>query len=260
MCVLPNGEWHSYNQSKMKKKDGIWEMEATKKMDSKEQISKEQISKEQILNAFYFRHACKEFDPTKKISEDDFAFILETGRLSPSSFGFEPWKFVILQNQAIRQRLLPVSWGAQRQLPTASHFVVLLSRTKEGLTADSAHIQHMMRDIQQLPEEVAEGKGATYHNFLTNEFKLMDNERAIFEWGARQTYIALGNMMTAAALIGIDSCPIEGFDKESVERILQEEGILEDGFGVACMAAFGYRVKEPREKTRQSIEAVTNWA
>jgi nitroreductase len=229
-------------------------METVKKLDSKEQISKEQI-----LNAFYYRHACKEFDPAKKISEDDFAFILETGRLSPSSFGFEPWKFVILQNQAVRQRLMPVSWGAQRQLPTASHFVVLLSRTKEGLTADSAHIQHMMRDIQQLPEEVVKGKGATYHNFLTNEFQLMDNERALFEWGARQTYIALGNMMTAAAMIGIDSCPIEGFDKESVERILREEGILEDGFGVACMVAFGYRVREPREKTRQPIEAVTVW-
>lgn len=64
-----------------------------------------------------------ESKPAKKISGDDFAFLLEVGRLSPSSFGFEPWKFVILQDQAIRQRLLPVAWGAQRQLPTASHFV-----------------------------------------------------------------------------------------------------------------------------------------
>jgi nitroreductase len=133
------------------------------------------------LNAFYFRHACKEFDPAKKISEEDFAFILEVGRLSPSSFGFEPWKFVILQNEAIRKRLLPVTWGAQRQLPTASHFVVLLSRTREGLTADSAHVQHMMRVIQKLPEEAANGKRARYHNFLANEFKLLDNERALFE-------------------------------------------------------------------------------
>jgi nitroreductase len=211
------------------------------------------------LNAFYFRHACKEFDPAKKISEEDFAFILEVGRLSPSSFGFEPWKFVILQNEAIRKRLLPVTWGAQRQLPTASHFVVLLSRTREGLTADSAHVQHMMRVIQKLPEEAANGKRARYHNFLANEFKLLDNERALFEWGARQTYIALGNMMTAAALIGIDSCPIEGFDKDAVEQILREEGILEDGFGVACMVAFGYRVREPREKTRQPMEDVTIW-
>ena len=224
-----------------------------KKIDAKEQM------KEQMLNACYFRHACKEFDPAKKISGDDFAFILEVGRLSPSSFGFEPWKFVILQDQAIRQRLLPVTWGAQKQLPTASRFVVLLSRTKEGLTVDSDHIQHMMRVIQKLPEETVKGKGARYHNFLTNEFKLMDNERVLFEWGARQTYIALGNMMTAAALIGIDSCPIEGFDKEAVERILREEGILEDGFGVACMVAFGYRVREPREKTRQPMEDVTAW-
>ena len=228
-------------------------METLKTTESKEQL------KDQILNAFYFRHACKEFDPAKKISDDDFAFILEAGRLSPSSFGFEPWKFVILQNQAIRERLLPVAWGAQRQLPTASHFVILLSRTKGGLTPDSAHIQHMMRDIQKLPEETAKGKEARYHNFLANDFKLMDSERAMFEWGARQTYIALANMMTTAALIGIDSCPIEGFDKEAVEQILREEGILEDGFDVACMVAFGYRVREPREKTRQPIEDVTMW-
>lgn len=71
------------------------------------------IQKEEILNAFRFRHACKEFDSSKKISEDDFNFILETGRLSPSSFGFEPWKFLVLQNEAIREKLREVTWGAQ---------------------------------------------------------------------------------------------------------------------------------------------------
>lgn len=223
------------------------------------ETTEKQTVREQILNAFAFRHATKEFDPAKKISEADFSFILETGRLSPSSFGFEPWKFVVVQSPDVRQKLLPVAWGAQKQLPTASHFVILLSRTKEGLTADSAHIQHMMRDIQQLPEENAKGKGNTYHHFLADDFKLLDNDRAVFEWGARQTYIALGNMMTAAAQIGVDSCPMEGFDKDAVERILQEEGVLKDGFGVACMVAFGYRVREPRAKTRQPIEAVTAW-
>ncbi|AKG33940.1 NAD(P)H-dependent oxidoreductase [Paenibacillus durus] len=215
--------------------------------------------KDQIIEAYQFRHACKVFDETKKISDADFDFILETGRLSPSSFGFEPWKFVVLQNPAIREKLLPVTWGAQKQLPTSSHFVIALSRTKADMVADSAHIQRMMKEVQLLPVEVQEGKGKAYHNFQENDFKLLDNERVTFEWGARQTYIALGNMMTAAAQIGIDSCPIEGFDKEKAEQILKEEGILKGNFGIACMVAFGYRLQDPRPKTRQSIEQIVEW-
>ncbi|WP_176519285.1 nitroreductase family protein, partial [Bacillus toyonensis] len=71
-----------------------------------------EITKEKIMEAFHFRHACKAFDPMQKISEEDFNFILETGRLSPSSFGYEPWKFVIVQNKEVREKLQPYSWGA----------------------------------------------------------------------------------------------------------------------------------------------------
>ena len=218
------------------------------------------MNKQHILDAYRFRHACKEFDLDRKIPQDDFEFILETGRLSPSSFGFEPWKFLIVQNAELRHKLLPVSWGAQKQLPTASHFVVLLSRTKADLLPDSAHIVHIMEEVQQLPPETAKQKATRYHQFLASDFKLLGNDRAVFEWASRQTYIALGNMMTAAAQIGIDSCPIEGFDKEKVEAILKEEGLLDgERFGVSCMAAFGYRVREPREKTRRSADQVVEW-
>lgn len=128
------------------------------------------------------------------------------------------------------------------------------------MVADSAYIQHIMKHVQKLPEDVIVGKGNVYHKFLESDFRLLDNERAMFEWACRQTYIALGNMMTAAAQIGIDSCPIEGFEKEKVEQLLREEGILAgDEFGVSCMAAFGYRVREPREKTRRPIEDVVEW-
>jgi nitroreductase len=216
--------------------------------------------KEEILEAYQYRHATKEFDPEKKISKEDFSFILETGRLSPSSFGFEPWKFLVVQNETLRNKLLPVTWGGQKQLPTASHFVIILSRTPKELLADSEHILHMMNNVQKLREEVVKGKGGMYQKFLETDFDLLSNERAMFEWGCRQTYIALGNMMTAAAQIGIDSCPIEGFDKENVEQILVEEGILDtDQFGISCMVAFGFRVKEPREKTRQSKEQIIQW-
>ncbi|MEW5597121.1 NAD(P)H-dependent oxidoreductase [Peribacillus frigoritolerans] len=214
--------------------------------------------KQEILKAYQFRHSCKEFDTNKKISDEDFHFILETGRLSPSSFGFEPWKFVVIQDAALREKLKPVSGGAQGQLPTASHFVVILAR-KEGLRHDSVHVNRMMKDIHHMPEEVVQFLSGFYKSFVETE--LEDNDRLIFEWASKQTYIALGNMMTAAAQIGIDSSPIEGFDKKQVTAILQNEGIINgNDFGVACMVAFGYRQEDPkRPKTRLCLDEIVEW-
>ncbi|WHY54611.1 NAD(P)H-dependent oxidoreductase [Peribacillus simplex] len=215
--------------------------------------------KQEILKACQFRHACKAFVTNKKISDEDFHFILETGRLSPSSFGFEPWKFVVIQDATLREKLKPVSGGAQGQLTTASHFVVILARRKEGLRHDSVHVIKMMKDIHHLPEEVVQGLSGFYKSFVETE--LEDNDRLIFEWASKQTYIALGNMMTAAAQIGIDSCPMEGFDKKQVTAILQNEGIIDSNdFGVACMVAFGYRKEDPkRPKTRQNLDGIVEW-
>ncbi|KAF6616214.1 NAD(P)H-dependent oxidoreductase [Paenibacillus sp. EKM102P] len=217
-------------------------------------------TKDQILAAYKFRHATKEFDSHKKISDSDFEFILETGRLSPSSFGFEPWKFVVVQSKDMREKLLLYSWGATKQLPTASHFVLILSRLPKDMVASSDYIKSMMENVQQLPAEVMQGKEKVYDAFLKSDFALEENERAMFEWACRQTYIALGNMMTAAAQIGIDSCPIEGFSKQDIERILSEEGIMDaEHFGISCMVAFGYRLNEPRDKTRRPVDQIVEW-
>ncbi|KEK24532.1 NAD(P)H-dependent oxidoreductase [Bacillus gaemokensis] len=218
-------------------------------------------TKEEILKAYHFRHACKEFDSNRKISDEDFEFILETGRLSPSSFGFEPWKFVVIQNQDIRNKLLPVAWGAQKQLPTASHFVVILARKKEDMLYNSSYISNFMMNIQQLPEEIVTMKRGFYKEFQESDFHLLESERAMFDWASKQTYIALGNMMTAAAQIGIDSCPIEGFNKEKVEAVLKEEDIIsEETFGVSTLVSFGYRAEEPKHnKTRQTMDAIVKW-
>ncbi|MQR95111.1 NAD(P)H-dependent oxidoreductase [Fictibacillus phosphorivorans] len=219
-----------------------------------------EAKKQEILKAFQSRHATKEFDPEKKISDDDFEFILETGRLSPSSFGFEPWRFVVIQDHALREQLKPVSWGAQKQLPTASHYVVMLARTAEDMVYDSEYIEHMMTEVKKLPKEAYEAISGFYKTFLESDFKLLGNDRAMVDWAAKQVYIALGNMMTAAAQIGIDSCPIEGFDQEKVQAILEKEGVLEGGnFEVAVMVGFGYRVNEPRPKVRQDLNDVVKW-
>ncbi|MBP3952211.1 NAD(P)H-dependent oxidoreductase [Bacillus suaedae] len=223
-------------------------------------VNDKEQQKQRILEAFQFRHATKEFDPSKKISDDDFEFILETARLSPSSIGIEPWQFVVVQNKELREKLKDVTWGAQKQLPTASHFVILLARTIKDVKYDSDYIANHIREIKKYPEEIAEKIPGIYKNFQESDLHLLESERAIFDWSSKQTYIALANMMTAAAQIGIDSCPVEGFDMDAVHQILAEEELLEDGhLDISVMVAFGYRAKEPRPKTRKPKEQLVKW-
>lgn len=216
--------------------------------------------KEKFLEAMKFRHACKVFDENKKISDEDFDYILETGRLSPSSFGFEPWQFLVIQNKNLREKLKEFTWGAQGQLPTSSHYVIILSRKNNSMVYNSEYISYMMKDVQKLPEDIVELKGGFYEKFQKSDFDLIDNERAMFDWATKQTYIALGNMMTAAAYVGIDSCPIEGFDMERLTNFLKEDlNIDTQEFGISCMVAFGYRKEDPRAKTRQDINNIAKY-
>lgn len=216
------------------------------------------ISQQAILDAFNFRHACKTFDPERKIPEADFRFILETGRLSPSSFGYEPWRFLVIQDRALREKLLTVTWGAKGQFPSASHVVAILVRG-EDMRPGSEYTERFMREVKHFPEEAIARRNVFYRQFHESDFRLQE-PRALFDWSCRQAYIALANMMTAAAMIGVDSCPIEGFSQEGADRILAEAGLLEDGhFRLGVMAAFGYRVDTPPAKTRQTLEAVTRW-
>ncbi|OES46322.1 NAD(P)H-dependent oxidoreductase [Domibacillus iocasae] len=218
------------------------------------------VTKQDILNAFQFRHATKEFDPTKKIAKEDFELILEAARLSPSSIGYEPWKFLVIQNTELREKLREVSWGAQGQLPTASHFVVILARTIKDTKYDSAYVKNQMLNVKKFPPERFDEIKERYKAFQEEDLNLLENERTMFDWAGKQTYIALANMMTAAALIGIDSCPIEGFHFEQVQKLLEEENLLEDGhLAVSVMAAFGYRKTEPRPKIRKDIGDIVQW-
>lgn len=217
----------------------------------------EQIKK-QVLDAFQFRHATKLYDETKVISDEDFAYILEAGRLSPSSLGSEPWKFLVVQSPEMRDKLMPVCPGAVEKLRTASHFIILLAR--KGVRYDSDYLISQMKDIQQMPAEMIETVSGHYKNFqeLNN---ILDTERSLFDWSSKQTYIALGNMLTAAAMIGIDSTPMEGFSPVGLEKVLADEGLLGDGeFTPSVLAAFGYRQADPaRPKTRHSLEDVVEW-
>ncbi|REE25908.1 hypothetical protein DFQ09_102499 [Winogradskyella pacifica] len=218
------------------------------------------ITKEDILNAFNFRHATKEFDATKKVSDEDMKFILETAHLSPSSFGFEPWHFIVVQDKELRELLKPVAWGAPLKLDTASHFVLGLSMKAPMVKHDSEYIMHMMKDVKQLPQEVIDMYSTFYREFQERDFDL-DTDKKLFDWSSKQTYIALGNMMTAAALTGIDSCPIEGFHQEKAEALLKDKfGVDTDKYGLSFMAAFGYRKADPEfGKSRRNFEDIVTF-
>lgn len=218
------------------------------------------LDKQTVLDAFHFRHACKEFDPAKKIPAEDFEMILEAGRLSPSSFGYEPWRFVVIQSPELREKLLPVTWGAKKQLPTSSHYIAILVR-KGGMRYDGEHIRHMHHDIYKFSPERIAGREAVYRKFQESDFKLLGDERYLTDWSGKQAYIALGNMMTAAALIGIDSCPVEGYDQSDAETILAEAGAMDrPEWSLAVMVGFGYRVNPQTPKTRQPMADVVTWA
>ncbi len=215
------------------------------------------ISKQQVLDAFHFRSACRYYNPNKKISREDMDYILELGRLSPSSVGSEPWKFIVLQNPQIREKIKPFCWGIKHPMDEMSHLVVILA--KKNARYDSEFFRISLEKRGLTPEQLVTTI-ERYKSFQTNDIKVLENERTLFDWCAKQSYIALANMMTGAALIGIDSCPIEGFNYANVERILAEEGIFDSNeYGISCMVTFGYRAKEIKQKYRKPAEEVISW-
>lgn len=216
---------------------------------------------EDILKAHKFRFACKEFDEKRMVSKEDINLILEVGRLSPSSFGFEPWKFLVIEDELVKERIKSSTWGLIRQMPGLSYLVIILAMKEPHMMYYSKHIKYMMEDIQEIPEDAKNARLDRYKNFLEYDFELLDNDRDIFDWACKQTYIPLANMMTTAASVGIDSCPVEGFNREKLEKQLEKLGILNrEKFGVSVMVSFGYRKKEPlREKTRRPFNEVVEW-
>ena len=210
--------------------------------------------REEILNVHRRRFATKVFDKTKKISKEDWATIIEAGRLSPSSFGYEPWKFLLVNKQQVKDELQDIAWGARNSLNGASHFLIVLAR--KNLTGDSLHVKHMVEEVFEVPYAADSPQTIFFNNFQKNDFDLT-SEGALFDWASKQTYIALANMMTTAAYLNIDSCPIEGFNKKAVDQYLAENGYVNPAeFGISYMVGFGYKDQEIPKKKRQQLRDI----
>lgn len=206
--------------------------------------------KNDFTKAMDFRHACKVFDDTKKISDEQMHFILEAGRKSPSSFGMEPWKFVVITNEALKAKLRPFCWD-QPQITTCSHLVVVLAAI-DAVKVESG-IPQKRFGRRDMPQEKKDFYIGLYANHLK---ETLSTDEKTLAWTARQCYIAAGNMMSAAAFIGIDSCPIEGFEKAKVEEVL---GLDARQYQLAIILPFGYRLNPQPEQLRVPFDEVVEY-
>jgi len=179
-----------------------------------------------------WRYATKHFDPSKKISSDDWNTLEESLRLAPSSFGLQPWRFIVVQDLATRQQLLPHSWN-QPQVTEASHLIVIAAQQSVGDGDVDAFINHISHtrgvDVAKLSDYSGMMKG-----FLNNLAKQGTCEA----WTTRQCYIALGMLLSSAAMLKIDTCPLEGISPTHYDEAL---GLQGSGFASKVACALGYR-------------------
>lgn len=186
----------------------------------------------QLIEALEWRYAVKLFDPSRKIAGPDWSALERALVLTPSSYGLQPWKFLVVRDDAIRAKLRAASWN-QGQVTDCSHFVVFLQLRKMS----EEYVDAYMQSISSARGTPLEKLAGFRKNIIEN---LVNAPRAAQapEWAARQVYIALGNFMTAAALIGVDACPMEGLDAAKYDEIL---GLEQSPYRTLVACAAGYR-------------------
>jgi len=213
------------------------------------------INHEQLIGQLNWRYATKQFDPQRKISAHDWETLEQALLLTPSSGGLQPWKFIVITDPAVRAKLLPASYG-QKQIADASHLVVLAARSDFTEGDVDAHLKRVS-EVQGAPLEAL----APLRGMLVGGIVQAQDVAGRKAWARNQTYIALGNLLTSAALLGIDACPMEGFDRAQYDEIL---GLGKQGYTTAVIATLGYRtpadkyaaapkVRFPREQVVQTV-------
>lgn len=186
-----------------------------------------------IKNANW-RYATKKFDATKKVSEEDVNILKEAVRLSASSYGLQPYKVIFVENPELRAQLQPVAWG-QSQITEASHLLVFANITNFGEAQIDAHINNVAA-TRGLPTDALKG----YSDFMKSKITTLSEEKRNV-WTSKQTYIALSNLLNAAAELGIDVTPMEGFEADKFNEILGLEAL---GLNASLVATIGYRHAE----------------
>ena len=214
------------------------------------------MSNHQLLEALNWRYATKVFDPAKKIPSDTWQALEKALILTPTSYGLQPYQFLVITDPAKRAELLPHSWG-QKQVVDASHFVVFTARTKMT-EADVDKLLHRMVEVRKMPAEALSRKDSqlvAYRFMMLGDVVNGPRGKAAHEWATRQTYIALGNLMTCAAVLGVDACPMEGLVPAEYDRVLNLTG---SGYATVVACALGYRAANDKYATLAKVRYDTN--
>ena len=200
---------------------------------------------QQLLGALNWRYATKVFDAAKKIPADTWQALEQALILTPTSYGLQPYQFLVITDPATRAALLPHSWG-QRQVVTCSHFVVFTAKTKTT-EADVDKLIRRTVEIRKLPAAEALGP---YRFMMLGDLVNGPRGKIAHEWATRQTYIALGNLMTCAAVLGVDACPMEGLVPAEYDQVLNLNG---SGYATVVACALGYRAASDKYATLAKV-------
>ena len=188
-----------------------------------------------ILKQLNWRYAVKNFDTKRKIPAQDWALLEETLRLSPSSYGLQPWRFLVVDSPEVRKKLTPASYG-QKQIESCSHLVVFTHLK----SFNEAYVENY---IQSLASErglkFADLKG--FYDTIVNDAVKGPRAATASQWNARQLYIAMGSLLTVAALLHVDTCPMEGIDAAQYNSIL---GLTDSPYTTIAVVTLGYRASD----------------
>ena len=202
------------------------------------------IPSSQLLDALNWRYATKKFDPARKIPAGLWTALEQALVLSPSSFGIQPWKFIVVTDPAVKASLVPVSWG-QTQPADCSHFVVFA--VKRGLgEADLARSLARTAEVRGIPVDSLAG----FKNVMLGSIEKARAAGYLDNWQTHQIYIALGQFMAGAALLGVDACPMEGIDPAKYDEVL---GLAGTDYATVVACAAGHRADDDKYATMKKV-------
>jgi nitroreductase len=195
------------------------------------------LAPESLVTQLNWRYAVKKFDSTQKLSTTQWSALEDALVLTASSFGLQPWKFLVVTNPEVKQKLVPVSWG-QTQIADCSHLIVFTALKH----ATEAHVQAYLQDIattRGITVESLSALGGMLSRFRSGA----EQQGTLKDWAIRQVYIALGNLLTSAAVIGVDACPMEGIEPEKYDEIL---GLSGTDYATALVCPLGFRAADDK--------------
>ena len=198
----------------------------------------------ELIQQLNWRYATKVFDPARKIPAELWEQLEQALVLTPSSFGLQPYRFIVVTDPALKTKLRPASWN-QSQIEDCSHLVVFLAQND----MTEASIDEYLARIAQVRGVTAESLTG-YRSFMVGDLVQGPRHAIIQEWAARQTYIALGNFMTSAAVLGVDTCPLEGLVPAQYDEIL---GLAGSGYRTVCACPAGYRSEADKYATLPKV-------